>query len=110
MNYNLDLVSLSNALNYDKHPTEEVNYINIACKLFKLNKKELLGFKRSDEYKHTRAILANHLYNNTKRTLQDVGDSLERTHVGVINLIKDYNKQDKELIEMVERFNHELNR
>lgn len=110
MNYRIDLVSLSNALNYNKHQQTEKDPIEIACNIFNLDRDKLLGYKRGNDYKNARAIISNHLYKHTNKTLQEVGGCLDRSHGAILNMLEHYKEQNKELIEMVERFNYEINR
>ena len=110
MNYRIDLVSLSNALNYNKHQQTEKDPIEIACNIFNLDRSKLLGYKRGYDYKNARAIISNHLYKHTNKTLQEVGGCLDKSHGAILSMLKHYDKQNKELIEMVERFNYEINR
>ena len=110
MNYNLDLLSLCNALNYDKHRQAEQDPIEISCNIFNLDRSKLLGYKRGNDYKNARAIISNHLYKHNNKTLQEVGGCLNRSHGAILNMLEYYDKQNKELIEMVERFNYEINR
>jgi len=110
MNYTIDLVSLSNALNYNKHQQTEKDPIEIACNIFNLDRDKLLSYKRGNDYKNVRAIISNHLYKHTNKTLQEVGGCLNRSHGAILNMLEYYKEQNKELKIMVERFNYEINR